>query len=61
MEKHVAEMSCAMKRIANVLNDCPLSVLKSSSEYQGEDFLSSITPNMLITGRNGCRAPIDSD
>ena len=41
-----AEMSCAMKRIANVLNDRPLSVQKSSSEYPGEDFLSPITPNM---------------
>jgi len=56
-----AEMACALKRISNVLNDRPLSVQKSSSEYPDADFLSPITPNMLITGRNGRRAPVDRD
>ena len=57
MEKHVAEMSCAMKRIANVLNDRPLSVQKSLSRYTDEDFLTPITPNMLVTGRSGSLSP----
>ena len=56
-----AELACALKRISNVLNDRPLSVQKSSAAYPGTDFLSPITPNMLLTGRNGRRAPVDRD
>ena len=56
-----AEMSCATKRIANILNDRPLSIQKSSSEYPDIDFLSPITPNMLTTGRSGSRAPVERD
>jgi len=44
-----------------VLNNRPLFVLKSRSEYPDADFLSPITPNILITGRNGRRAPVDPD
>ena len=54
-------MACALKRISNVLNDRPLSVQKSSSEYPEADFLSPITPNILITGRNGRRTLVDCD
>ena len=56
-----AEMSCAVKRIANVLNDRPLSVQKSSNPYPDADLLSPITPNMLITGCSGSRAPVERD
>ena len=56
-----AEMSCAVKRIANVLNDRPLSVQKSMNQYPDADFLSPITPNMLLTGRSGSRAPVERD
>ena len=56
-----AEMSCAVKRIANVLNDRPLSVQKSANPYPDVDFLSPITPNMLLTGRSGSSAPIEQD
>ena len=52
-----AEMSCAVKRVANVLNDRPLSVQKSLSQYPDEDFLLPITPNMLVTGRSGSLPP----
>ena len=52
-----AELSCAVKRIASVLNDRPLSVQKSVNSYPDRDFLSPITPNMLLTGRSGKRAP----
>ena len=56
-----AEMSCAIKRIANVLNDRPLSVQKSCLAYPDADFLSPLTPNMMVTGRSGRRPPIDKD
>ena len=56
-----AEMSCAVKRIANVLNDRPLSVQKSTKQYPDADFLSPLTPNMLLTGRSGSRAPLQRD
>ena len=56
-----AEMSCAVKRIANVLNDRPLSSQKSHAEYPNEDFLRPITPNMLITGRSSSVAPIEHE
>ena len=56
-----AEMSCAIKRIANVLNDRPLSVQKSANPYPDADLLSPITPNMLLTGRSGSTAPLERD
>ena len=56
-----AEMSCAVKRIANVLNDRPLSIQKSMKQYPDADFLSPLTPNMLITGRSRNRAPLEQD
>ena len=56
-----AELSCAIKRIANVLNDRPLSVQKSRVEYPTDDFLTPITPNMLITGRSGSYPPVECE
>ena len=56
-----AEMSCAVKRIANVLNDRPLSVQKSHAEYPDRDFLIPLTPNMIITGRSGSLPPMERD
>ena len=56
-----AEMSCAVKRIANVLNDRPLSVQKYHSEYPDGDFLLPLTPNMLITGRSGSLPPMERE
>ena len=56
-----AEMSCAIKRIASILNDRPLSVQKSANSYPDKDLLSPITPNMLLTGRSGSRAPMEND
>ena len=54
-------MSCALKRIANILNDRPLSIQKSSKEYPDRDFLIPLTPNMLLTGRADRRAPVERD
>ena len=56
-----AELACAVKRIANVLNDRPLSVQKSHSEYPDVDFLTPLTPNTIITGRSGSVAPVERE
>ena len=54
-----AEMECAIKRISCILNDRPLSVQKHAKAYPDVDFLAPITPNMLLTGRSGNRAPVE--
>ena len=54
-----AELSCAVKRIANVLNHRPVSVQRTRSDSMDDEFLSPLTPNMLITGRSGEAAPRD--
>ena len=48
-----AELLCAIKRIANILNDRPISVQRTKTDEQEEDFLTPLTPNMLVTGRSG--------
>ena len=45
-----AELECAVKRVANILNDRPVSVQRTKCNAQDEDFLSSLTPNMLLLG-----------
>ena len=54
-----AELNCAIKRIANVLNDRPVSAQRTRSFSPDEDFLAPLTPNMLITGRNQSGPPHD--
>ena len=54
-----AEMACALKRISSILNDRPLSIQKSAKPYPDTDFLTPITPNMLLTGRSGNRPPVE--
>ena len=54
-----AELNCAIKRIANVLNDRPVSAQRTNSFSPDEDFLSPLTPNMLITGRSQSGPPRD--
>ena len=54
-------MGCAIKRIANILNDRPLSIQKSSKEYPDLDFLMPLTPNMLLTGRADRKAPVEHE
>ena len=53
-----AEIACAVKRISCILNERPLSVQKSVKAYADTDFLTPITPNMLLTGRSGNLAPV---
>ena len=43
-----AELLCAIKRIANILNNRPISVQRTKTDTQDEDFLHPLTPNMLI-------------
>ena len=47
-----AELNSAVKRIANVLNDRPVSAQRSRSFADDEEFLTPLTPNMLLTGRS---------
>ena len=54
-----SELNCAIKRIANVLNDRPVSAQRTRSFSADEDFLAPLTPNMLITGRNQSTPPRD--
>ena len=52
-----AELNCAVKRIANILNDRPVSAQKSLSSPPDEDLLIPLTPNMLISGHSQSRPP----
>ena len=54
-----AELQCAVKRIANILNHRPVSVQRTRTDAQDSDFLSPLTPNMLITGRTDSGPPSD--
>ena len=56
-----AEMACAVKRIANVLNDRPLSIQKVVKPYPDTDFLVPLTPNMMVTGRSRNKPPVACD
>ena len=60
-ELNYAELNCAVKRIANILNDRPVSAQRTKSFSPDEDFLSPLTPNMLITGRNYGSLPVSDD
>ena len=53
-----AEMFCAVKHISCILNDRPLSIQKSIKAYPDADFLTPITPNILLTGRSGNLDPV---
>ena len=54
-------MACAVKRIARVLNDRPLSIQKTVKPYPDTDFLTPLTPNMLLTGRSHNMPPLASN
>ena len=54
-----AQLLTAVKRISNILNDRPISVQRTKTDSNDEDFLSPLTPNMLITGRSGSGPPKD--
>ena len=45
-----AELNCAIKRVSNILNHRPVSAQRTKSDSPDQDFLSPLTPNMLITG-----------
>ena len=54
-----AELNSAIICISNILNDRPLSVQRTKSDAQDEDFLCPLMPNMLLTGRNATGCPVD--
>ena len=54
-----AELTVAIRRIANILNHRPISVQRTKSDTKDEEFLSPLTPNMLLTWRNASGPPQD--
>ena len=54
-----AELLCAVKHIANILNNRPISVQRTKTDENDEDFLTPLTTNMLTTGRSGSGPPKD--
>ena len=53
-----AELLCAIKRISNILNNRPISVQRTKTDAQDEDFLHPLTPNMLLMmGDSGSNMP----
>ena len=57
-ELNYAELYCAVKRIANILNDRPVSAQRTKAFSDDADFLTPLTPNMLITGRSRTGPPL---
>ena len=55
---YFAEIACAVKLISGILNERSLSVQISVKAYANTDFLTPITPNMLLTGKSGNLAPV---
>ena len=60
-ELNYAELNCAVKRIANILNNRPVSAQRTKPFSDDEDFLSPLIPNMLITGHNNSSPPLHSE
>ena len=54
-----AELLCAVRRIANIQNDRPVSAQRTRPDEQDSDFLCPLTPNMLITGRSRMGPPVE--
>ena len=57
-ELNYAELYCAVKRIANILNDRPVSAQRTKAFSDDADFLTPLTSNMLITGRSRTGPPL---
>ena len=56
-----AELYCAVRRISNILNHRPVSVQRTKTDQHDSDFLSPLTPNMLLIGRSASGPPKDYD
>ena len=53
-----AELLCAVKRISNILNNRPISVQRTRTDTQDDDFLHPLTPNsLLMMGNTGINIP----
>ena len=55
-----AELNCAIKRISNILNHRPVSVQRTKTDAHDSDFLSPLTPNMLLMDRSASDPPKNS-
>jgi hypothetical protein len=57
-----AELLCAVKRISNILNNRPISVQRTRTDAQDDDFLHPLTPNsLLMMGNSGANLPTTVD
>ena len=52
------EMETALKIVASVANSRPLSARYGPKGGCDPDFLTPLTPNMMLTGRSGCEIPV---
>ena len=51
------EMETALKRAASILNSRPVSAICCRKGGVDPDFITALTPNMLLLGRANCDAP----
>ena len=51
------EMETALKRAASILNSRPMSAICCRKGGVDPDFITALTPNMLLLGRANCDAP----
>ena len=52
------EMETALKRAASILNSRPVSAICCRKGGVDPDFITALTPNMLLLGRANCDAPL---
>ena len=52
------EMQTAMKRVASILNSRPVSATSCTKGGVEPDYLTAITPNMMLLGRANCDVPM---
>ena len=52
------EMETALKRAASILNSRPMSAICCRKGGVDPDFITALTPNMLLLGRANCDAPL---
>ena len=51
------EMNTALKKVSSVLNSRPISATCSSKGVIDPDFITALTPNMMLLGRANCDIP----
>ena len=52
------ELQCAFKVVASILNSRPIHARWGRRGYDDPDYLSALTPNMILTGRANTIIPV---